>query len=95
MCYAIGTGTIPTRSGLRIIKASVTRDQQTGSFRMWFQGWAPAMHTVRTAFVATLRPRAKCCGTSTEMHGSVYEVSECESLRGAQYPWRNEPLEVQ
>ena len=26
VCYAIGTGTIPTRSGVKIIKASVTRD---------------------------------------------------------------------
>ena len=31
VCCAIWTGTIPTRSGVKVIKASVTRDQQTGS----------------------------------------------------------------
>ena len=50
-CYTMWTGMIPTRSRVRVIKASVTRDQQTGSSQMWFQGWAPAMHAMRTAFV--------------------------------------------
>ena len=50
-CYAIWTGTIPTQSGVKVLKASVTRDQHAGSSWVWFQVCAPAIQAVQSAFV--------------------------------------------
>ena len=50
-CYAIGTGSIPTRSGVGVLKASVIRYQHSGSSWVWFLGWAPAIHVVQSAVV--------------------------------------------
>ena len=50
-CCALWTESIHTHSGVRVLKASVTKDLHSGSSWMWFQGWAPAVHVVRSAIV--------------------------------------------
>ena len=86
-CDAIWTGSIPTRSGIRVLKASVTRDQHSGSPWVWFHGWAP-VHVVQSARDWGPKSRIRFSGISIGTLGSLSEAeSASHSERCNSFTW--------
>ena len=48
-CYRMWFGQVPTRAGIKTIKASGTRSEASGGMWLWAQGWGPAVACIHHA----------------------------------------------
>ena len=49
VCYRVWSGQVPTRAGVKTIKASGARSEASGNMWLWAQGWGPAVDCIHHA----------------------------------------------
>ena len=56
-CYRVWSGQIPTRAGVKTIKASDTRSEASGDMWLWAQGWGPAVDCIHHVLTGPVEGR--------------------------------------
>ena len=57
VCYRLWSGQVPTRVGVKTVKASGTRSEVSGGMWLWAQGWGPAVDCIHHALIGLVDGR--------------------------------------
>ena len=56
-CYRMWSGQVPTRAGVKTVKASGTRSEASGDMWLWAQGWGPVVDCIHQVLTAPVEGR--------------------------------------